>query len=272
MKRILFSLALVLTGSAAFSQQELVVNGGFENFDQGWDFTLADSAWADIGLCQAHGGSNYLFFGDYWETTGAFNMIDFVTQDIQLPANMHHADFVCWYSAVSDEQDAINEFDFLDIIIDNASGQQIFADYISNADCDVTLTAMDCDVWYPMTFTIPSQYAGQLITINFESDVDASFGTIFRFDDVSLKSYATADVTTLSDDEFSFYPNPAQGQLTIENPNNEKQGLRISNELGQVVRYEVLDSGNNTVDLTDMSNGVYFIQLGDSKVEKLIVN
>lgn len=272
MKRILFSLALVLSGSAAFSQQELVINGGFENFEQGWDFTLADSAWADIGLCQAHGGDNYLFFGDYWEEIGAFNVVDFVTQDIQLPGNMHHADFICWYSAVSDEQDDINEYDFLDIIIENATGQEIFADYISNADCDVSLTAIDCDVWYPILFTIPSQYAGQLITISFESDMDESFGTIFRIDDVSLKSYTSADVATLSVDEFSFYPNPSNGAVIIENPKNEKQSLRISNELGQVVRYEVLDSGKNTIDLTELSNGVYFIQLGDSKVEKLIVN
>ena len=272
MKKILFSLALVLSGSAAFTQQERVVNGGFENFDQGWDFTLADSAFADIGLCQAHGGDNYLFFGDYWETTGAFNMIDFVTQDIQLPANMHHADFVCWFSAVSDEQDDINEYDFLDILIDNASGQEIFADYFSNTDCDITLTAADCDGWYEVTYTIPSQFAGQLITINFESDVGADCGTIFRIDDVSLKSYTSADVATITADEFSFYPNPSNGAVTIENPKNEKQGLRISNELGQLVRYEVLDSGKNTIDLTELSNGVYFIQLGDSKVEKLIVN
>ena len=272
MKRILFSLALVLSGSAAFSQQQLVVNGGFENFEQGWDFTLADSAWADIGLCQPHGGDNYLFFGDYWEEIGAFNVVDFVTQVVHLQRNMHHADFICWGSAVSDEQDDVNEYDFLDIIIYDAAGQEIFSDYASNADCDITLTAMDCDGWSELTFTIPQQYAGQIITISFESDMDGTLGTIFRIDDVSLKSYASADVATLSVDEFSFYPNPSNGAVTIENPTNEKQGLRISNELGQVVRYEVLDSGKNTIDLTEMSAGIYFIQLGDSKVEKLIVN
>jgi hypothetical protein len=272
MKRILFSVAMILSGSVAFSQQELVINGGFENFDQGWDFTLADSAFADIGLCQPHGGDNYLFFGDYWEETGAFDMIDFVSQDIQLPANMNHADFACWYSAVSDEQDDVNEYDFLDIIIYDAAGQEIFFDYASNADCDITLTVADCDGWVELTYTIPQQYAGQMITISFESDVDASFGTIFRIDDVSVKSYTSADVATLSVDEFSFYPNPSNGSVTIENPKSEIQGLRISNELGQVVRYEFLDSGKNTIDLTEMSSGIYFIQLGDSKVEKLIVN
>ena len=72
--------------------------------------------------------------------------------------------------------------------------------------------------------------------------------------------------------DFAFFPNPTQGILTVENPAVEKQGLSISNEIGQVVRYEVLDSGKNTIDLTELSNGVYFMQLGDSKVEKLIVN
>ena len=86
-----------------------------------------------------------------------------------------------------------------------------------------------------------------------------------------MKSYTSADVATLSVDELSFYPNPSNGAITIENPKNEKQGLRISNELGQLVRYEIIDPDRNTIDLTELSNGVYFIQLGDSKVEKLII-
>jgi hypothetical protein len=34
----------------------------------------------------------------------------------------------------------------------------------------------------------------------------------------------------------------------------------------------MLGLGKNVIDLTTLSNGVYFIQLGDSKVEKLVVN
>ena len=72
--------------------------------------------------------------------------------------------------------------------------------------------------------------------------------------------------------KLDFFPNPTQGVLTVDNPASEKQAMRISNELGQVVRYEMLGSGKNVIDLTSLSNGVYFIQLGDSKVEKLVVN
>ncbi len=69
-----------------------------------------------------------------------------------------------------------------------------------------------------------------------------------------------------------FYPNPAFQGILVINSKSEKQVLQIMNGIGQIVKSELLDSGKNTIDLTELSNGVYFIQLGDSKVEKLIVN
>jgi hypothetical protein len=272
MKRFIFSLALVLSGSAAFSQQQLVVNGGFENFDQGWDFTLADSAWADFGFCDANGGLNYLWFGDYNEITGAPDTYDIVSQVVSLPANMTSGTFSYYVSATSDEQEALIAYDVMNIYLFDLAGNVVYNDSISNTDCDVLLTAADCDSWGYLSYNIPVQFAGQMLIISFVSSNDSSFGTIFKVDDVSLVVSTSVDVAKMDQKQFGFYPNPAHGSLTIENPKNEKQGLRISNELGQVVRYEFLDSGKNTIDLTDMSSGIYFIQLGDSKVEKLIVN
>lgn len=272
MKRVLFSLVLILTGTIAFSQQQLVVNGGFENFDQGWDFTLADSAWADLGFCDANGGLNYLWFGDYDEITGAPDTYDIVSQVVSLPANMTSGTFSYYVSATSDEQDDLVAYDVMNIYLFDLAGNVVYNDSISNTDCDVLLTAADCDSWGNLSYSIPVQFAGQMLIISFVSSNDASLGTIFRVDDVSLVVSTSIDVASMDQKQFDYFPNPTQGVLTIENPKNEKQGLRISNELGQVVRYEVLDSGNNTIDLTGMSIGVYFIQLGDSKVEKLIVN
>ncbi len=272
MKRFIFSLALVLTGSVAFSQQQLVVNGGFENFEQGWDFTLSDSAWADFGFCNANGGLNYLWFGDYDEIAGAPDTYDIVSQVVSLPANMTSGTFSYYVSATSDEQDDLFAYDVMNIYLFDLAGNVVYNDSISNTDCDVLLTAADCDNWGYLSYNIPVQFAGQMLIISFVASNDASLGTIFRVDDVSLVVSTSVDVATIGQKHFDYYPNPAHGSLTIENPKNEKQGLRISNELGQVVRYEVLDSGKNTIDLTEMSSGIYFIQLGDSKVEKLIVN
>jgi hypothetical protein len=271
MKRILFSLALVLFGSAAFSQQQLVVNGGFEQGEIGWDFTLSDSAWADLGLCNANGGLSYLWFGDLWEISGAPDTYDIVTQIVTLPSNMISGNFSYYVSATSDEQDDLFAYDVMNIYLFDLAGNVVYNDSISNTDCDVLLTAADCDNWGYLSYNIPVQYAGQSLIISFVASNDLSLGTIFRVDDVSLSVSTSNDITSIDQKQFDYFPNPTQGLLTIENPKNEKQGLRISNELGQVVRYEVLDSGKNTIDLTELSNGVYFIQLGDSKVEKLIV-
>jgi|GEM_PF-6341200 len=272
MKKILFSLALVLSGSAAFSQQELVVNGGFEQGQVGWDFTLSDSAWADFGGCQTHGGLNYLFFGDYMEQTGAPNTYDIVSQVVSLPANMTSGTFSYYVSATSDEQDDLVAYDVMNIYLFDLAGNVVYNDSISNTDCDITITASGCAIWGNLSYNIPVQFAGQMLIISFVSSNDASLGTIFRVDDVSVFVSTSVDVASLNENQFDYYPNPSHGSITIENPKNEKQGLRISNELGQVVRYELLDSGKNTIDLTEMSSGIYFIQLGDSKVEKLIVN
>jgi hypothetical protein len=272
MKRILFSLALVLSGSAAFSQQQLVVNGGFEQGQFGWDFTLSDSAWADLGFCDANGGLNYLWFGDYYEITGAPDTYDIVSQVVSLPANMTSGTFSYYVSATSDEQDDLVAYDVMNIYLFDLAGNVVYNDSVSNTDCDINITASDCAIWGNLIYNIPAQYAGQSLIISFVASNDLSLGTIFRVDDVSLSVSTSNDITSIDQKQFDYFPNPTQGLLTIENPKNEKQGLRISNELGQVVRYEVLDSGKNTIDLTELSNGVYFIQLGDSKVEKLIVN
>jgi hypothetical protein len=177
-----------------------------------------------------------------------------------------------YVSATSDEQDDLVAYDVMNIYLFDLAGNVVYNDSISNTDCDVLLTAADCDNWGYLSYNIPVQYAGQSLVISFVASNDASLGTIFRVDDVSLVVSTSVDVATIRQKHFDYYPNPAHGSLTIENPKNEKQGLRISNELGQVVRYELLDSGKNSIDLSEMSSGIYFIQLGDSKVEKLIVN
>jgi hypothetical protein len=272
MKKILLLLSVVLSGTVAFSQQELIINGGFEQGETGWDFTYADSAFATYGLCQANGGTNYLYFGDYWEETGAPGMIDAVGQAVVLPSNMSAGTFSCFVSATSDEQDDVNVYDVMTAEVYDGLGNVIYTNSISNINCDVTATAADCAGWGSMTFNIPTQYAGQVLAIIFTSDQDGSLGTIFRVDDVSVLVSTSVGIEDLNQAKLAFFPNPTQGILTVENPSSEKQAMRISNELGQVVRYEMLGSGKNVIDLTSLSNGVYFIQLGDSKVEKLIVN
>ncbi|MEQ8625239.1 MAG: T9SS type A sorting domain-containing protein [Vicingaceae bacterium] len=75
--------------------------------------------------------------------------------------------------------------------------------------------------------------------------------------------------------QFSFYPNPAKEQLTIEIPlNKDFELLEITNELGQVVYSNQITSKKVTVDLSQFSQGIYLVNLrsGDAILtRKLIV-
>lgn len=74
---------------------------------------------------------------------------------------------------------------------------------------------------------------------------------------------------------FSFYPNPAIQQLTVEIPDaaNYKQ-LEIANELGQTVYSQQLISGTEIIDISRFKSGIYFINLKSDRgilTRKLIV-
>ena len=75
--------------------------------------------------------------------------------------------------------------------------------------------------------------------------------------------------------QFSFYPNPASEQLTVEIPKEEDFDLlEITNELGQVVYLNQITSKKEIVNLSQFAQGIYFVNLknGDAILtRKLIV-
>ncbi len=65
------------------------------------------------------------------------------------------------------------------------------------------------------------------------------------------------DENTLSD--FSVYPNPTTGVLNIQSKTNIVQ-IEIYNQLGQIV---LSNSNKNTIDISRVSQGIYFIKIMD---------
>ncbi len=62
----------------------------------------------------------------------------------------------------------------------------------------------------------------------------------------------TADVT--------FYPNPAKEVITIKQQSNKATEVTIYNVLGSKVKTVVIGSGENTVNISDLQKGMYFIR------------
>ena len=60
---------------------------------------------------------------------------------------------------------------------------------------------------------------------------------------------------------FTVYPNPSEGILNIENPSNRIQKIWLTDLSGRVVY--VKTNVSNIVDLNQLPNGVYFINIED---------
>ncbi|MDD3739937.1 MAG: choice-of-anchor J domain-containing protein [Bacteroidales bacterium] len=88
---------------------------------------------------------------------------------------------------------------------------------------------------------------------------------------VTRNSYITVTDCSAVDDnlssKISIYPNPTDGMLNIDIPET-KATVRINNVLGKEVKLIKLNSDRNTIDLSSLSSGMYFIeiQLSEQKI------
>lgn len=77
------------------------------------------------------------------------------------------------------------------------------------------------------------------------------------------------DVPLIENSSFSFYPNPVSNLLNIELVQTTNETLTIYDILGTVVYEQVISNKSAEINLTLLSPGVYFLEIGD-KVEEFI--
>lgn len=267
MKKFYFSMLIVGSSLGMSAQIELITNGGFENGSQGWVIeTDGNDVFADFGICDPYEGDNYLWFGDYDEETGVADMIESTAfQTVTIPANATSCTLSFYYSVTSDEQDIIEEYDYLYIsLIDEAQDIDLFNDeaYLSNTDADENLLVNDCDEWqWSETVSIPSSYFGIPLTLAFSADSDETYNTIFRIDQVSM----IAQVSTLTNElnstswiNCSF--SPISNSLKVNNSFKESQDISVFTIDGKLVLSESATPGTTLIDLSQLSEGLYIVQ------------
>lgn len=86
------------------------------------------------------------------------------------------------------------------------------------------------------------------------------------------------DIKYFEDTKLKISPNPTAGNitLTISNFEADKYQYQVMNLSGMVLETNKINQNNQIVDLSKLTNGMYFIRILDdnrvSKVEKIIVN
>ena len=71
-----------------------------------------------------------------------------------------------------------------------------------------------------------------------------------------------------SNQSFLVYPNPAENQITFQLENNQKGVIYLYDVLGQNILTKEVSEDNNSIDIQNLSNGVYYYNFESEKVFK----
>ena len=102
------------------------------------------------------------------------------------------------------------------------------------------------------------------------ADIVCSNGVIHIIDGLLFANNSSINEDNI---EFTVFPNPSNGEITISNLKNENYKLEIMNALGQVILTDRVNS-NITFDLNQFGKGVYFIELSNKNsliTQKVII-
>jgi len=98
---------------------------------------------------------------------------------------------------------------------------------------------------------------------------------------IITNAFATEFTTTLSTPDFNdnslvVYPNPTRTTATITSNNGTIESLKITDITGKVIRTMNVNSNIISINVSDLSTGIYLLELKNSKqervVKKLIIN
>ena len=102
------------------------------------------------------------------------------------------------------------------------------------------------------------------------ADIVCTNGVIHVIDGLLFSESSSLEEESLN---YSVFPNPSNGQITVSNSSNESYNIKILNTLGEVILTETLN-GNKVFDLNKYGKGIYLIEMFNNhsiKTERVII-
>ncbi len=268
MKKTLLLMTIILCASATVLSQNLLTNGSFEDFTENEDGTLAELA--AIGTFNAwasnNAGKNAVRLSDqspqhgaqfiYWREgqRGPIRQVVALTDGKEYRASV----WVKW------SEGAVNS-GATTLRIDDAGGIQVAL---------VNLDGMETD-WTEYVLEFTATGTNHEIFINrLEAGVVKTIGEM-HVDNAVLTEVDPSSTKSILGEHFSFYPNPFNDILHINNAVGIKTAS-ITNLAGQVIIKQEINSSNDQsiINTSSLEKGVYLLQVtgnqGETQTVKLI--
>lgn len=117
---------------------------------------------------------------------------------------------------------------------------------------------------YFHSVVIPEEFIGKKLAIGYDVKSTTVSNAIkdcwVRFDDMILTTAQSTGINNLSENQIVFYPNPSTGIVQIKST-DEINAISVMDITGKVILTQL---GGKYVDLTEVTNGMYFIQVESS--------
>ena len=115
--------------------------------------------------------------------------------------------------------------------------------------------------WESVDFSIKGNGNAGILTVENIKSGDYALG-VWDEEHASLKENS-------SELNINIYPNPTEDKINIELKNEIKGNVVITNQLGQVVKEMNIDGKELTIDIEDLTSGIYFINVSNQRMKFL---
>ena len=115
--------------------------------------------------------------------------------------------------------------------------------------------------WESVDFSIKGNGNAGILTVENIKSGDYALG-VWDEEHASLKENS-------SELNINIYPNPTEDKINIELNNETKGNVVITNQLGQVVKEMNIDGKELTIDIEDLTSGIYFINVSNQRMKFL---
>ena len=87
--------------------------------------------------------------------------------------------------------------------------------------------------------------------------------------DVKFEKLVPTSLTDVALDHFNFYPNPTNEILNIKLENQGPSSINIFDFQGKMIKSILTNSISNTVDISGLNQGIYFINVDTDKFNRI---